>query len=1264
MKRIIALILTVAMLLGVMGTTAFAAEAKTTPEIPGINASVSSDGTVTVKLDGGKTDYPSAYAYVYTKDGPGSRYVKLEYDKSKKAYVGKNEDVAGGTMSSAYFYLTDGTTKTSDDGRISVTKNQYYNYSYNRTSGKLSRATFYDNATTRTRNKDMVLIKRLEEYNNYNYDKDLDYNGQSGSVYTYSYDKDGVQTGYDYEHNAFNWEGVQTSETKSSTEYSVDKKKDVRTTTYESVSKNYSSKGLLSEKTLTNSTTKQKKDDDDNWQNDTYYSTSKTYNRDGILSSEEETSTTYGDKYAYNYNEKSYNTYTQQVTYEHDQKDRTNKDGDVESYNSYTYNNDNGTQRSRTVYDYDGTQTRYNSADTAVAKMDKDGTWKNGAGKVIGKNEYDEETGNSEYTEVEFADRTGEISGYTVKTTKYNDDGDCTEVKTEYDAAGQKTLERKVIDKAADNTHQLFVDGVLRHEINKDGDEITYDAKGKVYSTAKHDQETGETTVYDHAGKKDYMYNYNPKDGLAYGETYDGNEKVVSSWKEDEDGKTNYYNAKGKLTYSEKEYNEDGQSGTIYYGKDGKEFARTYYTDWKWADNERTYSQQDWYYDSHGIYPDLEDNEGTLQKYDYKYTSETKQGVTTTTDTYDYKKWEVTDGKKQNEVTRKEVTVTVSDKDHSESKTTKDGVVSSTTYSEKNGYGNTVKKTVRSYDWYDGKLTGVSKEIKSGVPDDPMSYSKSYDKYENLQSYQATDDTDEWDWSKSYYADGSQKGERWSGELYGDNNDYSVSYYHNGNKKAESFSKDGVSRSVSYNSDGTYRLWADTDAEGVTNTWIYNRYGTLTGYKWNEKKVEDSFEAYEEEYDYLPANNYTYSYEQWDANALLYTYNEQRMADGYSWSKVDPAGNKLAYNEEDGCTLTLANKATSGWQQAVGEWFYLENGQPVQSDWRLLGGSWFFFDWDGTMHTGLMPEYNETTDSITTYALDSNGALSAGGWTMLNEDGSSWAYTDASGVVITGWQLINGQWYYFDDGWYYDKPDYKADAGWEQSAYKGIMATGAQSIWNWTWTDKHTYFFNEDGTWDTSEGWKLATAEDLGREEYHYYDKNGVEAVGWKQIDGNWYYFNEDGVMKNGWVYSGGTWYYMDPMKQGAMAEGWVQEVYEDWYYMDKGGALKYGCWLQDGTNWYYLKDSGAMAANEFIKSGDATYYLSANGAMATGWVKDQGDWYYLDPTSGALKTSSWVLSGTTWYYMDADGAMVSDCELEIGGKTYAFDENGACTNP
>ena len=261
------------------------------------------------------------------------------------------------------------------------------------------------------------------------------------------------------------------------------------------------------------------------------------------------------------------------------------------------------------------------------------------------------------------------------------------------------------------------------------------------------------------------------------------------------------------------------------------------------------------------------------------------------------------------------------------------------------------------------------------------------------------------------------------------------------------------------------------------------------------------------------------------------------------------------------------------------------------------------------------------------YFADSSGALYHNGWNSIN---GSWYYFNADATMATGWKQINGIWYYFDAN--------------------GTMVTGTQVI------DGTTYTFDGSGAWienttPAQTGW----VQDGGS--WFYYDANGAKATGWLQ-DGAWYYFNGSGVMQTGWQKIGGTWYYFNA--GGAMKTGWLQDG-ATWYWFDGSGAMATGTRTIDGTG-YTFDASGAWienaapAQNGWVQENGSWTYYDANGAKVTGWLQD-GAWYYFND-SGIMITG-WKAVGGSWYYFKSSGAMVTGWQ-KIGGSWYFFRSSGA----
>ncbi|EOU1741636.1 cell wall-binding protein [Clostridium perfringens] len=219
----------------------------------------------------------------------------------------------------------------------------------------------------------------------------------------------------------------------------------------------------------------------------------------------------------------------------------------------------------------------------------------------------------------------------------------------------------------------------------------------------------------------------------------------------------------------------------------------------------------------------------------------------------------------------------------------------------------------------------------------------------------------------------------------------------------------------------------------------------------------------------------------------------------------------------------------------------------------------------------------------------------------LNEKENSNVSNDSKAVdkIKSGWQEIEGNWYYFNSN--------------------GNMKTGWEEI-NGYW-----YYFNNDGIMQT--GW-----QELGGK-WYYFRPDGNMRVGWEQINGYWYYFGSDGSMQTGWQEVGGIWYYFRP--DGNMKTGW-EEINGYWYYFNGDGVMQTG-WQEIGGVWYYFRPDGNMRIG-WEKINGYWYYFGSNGAMQTGWQELGGTWYYFR-TDGNMKVG-WEEIDGKWYYFAIDGVL------------------------
>ena len=164
-----------------------------------------------------------------------------------------------------------------------------------------------------------------------------------------------------------------------------------------------------------------------------------------------------------------------------------------------------------------------------------------------------------------------------------------------------------------------------------------------------------------------------------------------------------------------------------------------------------------------------------------------------------------------------------------------------------------------------------------------------------------------------------------------------------------------------------------------------------------------------------------------------------------------------------------------------------------------------------------------------------------------------------------------------------------------------------------------------------------------------------TEGGHWVKDGAGWWYACADGTsyLKDGWFTINGRDYQFGP--SGYMATGFLKRANGDWVYTDQDGALVSG-WVRDGGQWYYLDPSSKVMKTGWLADGGSWYYLTGSGAMAIGWVNDGGSWYYLN-ASGKMVTG-WLNVGGAWYYLGPDGAMFTGTHV-INGRTYVFDANG-----
>ncbi len=122
-------------------------------------------------------------------------------------------------------------------------------------------------------------------------------------------------------------------------------------------------------------------------------------------------------------------------------------------------------------------------------------------------------------------------------------------------------------------------------------------------------------------------------------------------------------------------------------------------------------------------------------------------------------------------------------------------------------------------------------------------------------------------------------------------------------------------------------------------------------------------------------------------------------------------------------------------------------------------------------------------------------------------------------------------------------------------------------------------------------------------------------------------------------------------------ATGWVEED-GVWYYYDKDGNKVEDEWKKSGDSWYWLdsEEDGGMAVDKLIEDGDNTYYVDSNGTM----VKNTWVKVVNEDQDDDDDPAEY-----NYYYMQSNGKAYKAGDTTstkfrtIDGKRYAFDDDG-----
>lgn len=250
--------------------------------------------------------------------------------------------------------------------------------------------------------------------------------------------------------------------------------------------------------------------------------------------------------------------------------------------------------------------------------------------------------------------------------------------------------------------------------------------------------------------------------------------------------------------------------------------------------------------------------------------------------------------------------------------------------------------------------------------------------------------------------------------------------------------------------------WGTTNSDyDITGTKIYMGM-TITqkqADEWLEKSVNNKYVPKVMKYDSI----YHWNQNQLDAlTSFAYNIGSIDQLVNYGKRSVLEIPNKmLLYNKAGGKVLAgltrrreaekklfetpYTKQYTEGWiKNEVGKWWYQYKDGSYAVGWKVIDGSWYYFDADGYMANDEFVKSSNYDTNKKLYWVSTDGAWN-GKTYYWKQDTIGWWITDGEGYYPKSmWHKIDGKWYYFNE--------------------KGYMVTGTKTI------NGKIYSFRSDGT--------------------------------------------------------------------------------------------------------------------------------------------------------------------------------------------------------
>ncbi|MCF2681359.1 L,D-transpeptidase family protein [Faecalicatena contorta] len=311
--------------------------------------------------------------------------------------------------------------------------------------------------------------------------------------------------------------------------------------------------------------------------------------------------------------------------------------------------------------------------------------------------------------------------------------------------------------------------------------------------------------------------------------------------------------------------------------------------------------------------------------------------------------------------------------------------------------------------------------------------------------------------------------------------------------------------------------------------------------------------------------------------------------------------------------------------------------------------------WVGTVENGDRSYLNESGEKLT----------------GLHEIEEKMYCFSEEGILLTGWQNVDGETYYFSlttgeryenreesiEGKVYvfdafGKSQEKIEEKQEEQSDNEEQKQEAQK--NLENADENLSVASEETETNVPTEVQTGWVEKDGKKCYIMPD--GSLRVGWLSFGNTYYYCGSDGAIVIGFQTIDGKRYYFD--EEGVRQTGWIEKDGKKYYGMPDG-SLRVG-WLSFGNTYYYCGSDGVIVTG-FQTIDGKRYYFDEEGVRQTGWIEKDGKKYYGMP-DGSLRVG-WLSFGEIVYYCGNDGAIVTDQPYTVSGVCYYFNEKGVRTS-